>query len=372
VTTFDPNGADPALTAPGELATEQACVRFQRYLRNRGSDARVATFERITGGFETFIYRFTLAADGPETGHASPLLPPSRRLILRVYYRGGVVERSAWEAAVIAEVRLHGVPAPEVFLYEPDVQPLGGPFLVLDLAAGTRLDQAAPVAGKLTVVRMLRNFARAQAAIYGIDWPAGRALVPPAGSAGIGPFAWVPERLVAARHEIAVRGLRPLEPLVDWLEQHHHLIANEPEVLIHGDFHPLNVFVEGPRISGIIDWGAGGFANKHEDIGWSSLLIATASAVDAAEDKQLGQFRTVGHALYMASLWEACRVDRAQLQYGEVYAGLRWMLIFLPSYLPDAGPAVLNSDAVAFTTPRFVARVRSFIEKRTGLKLAIE
>jgi hypothetical protein len=65
-------------------------------------------------------------------------------------------------------------------------------------------------------------------------------------------------------------------------------------------------------------------------------------------------------------------VDRKKLRYGEVSAALRWMLIFLPSYLPNAGPPVLNPDAVAFTTPIYVQRVRRFIEKRTGLKLAIE
>jgi hypothetical protein len=48
------------------------------------------------------------------------------------------------------------------------------------------------------------------------------------------------------------------------------------------------------------------------------------------------------------------------------------MMVFLPTFLPDAGPPLLNSDAVAFTTPLYVKRVRRFIEKRTKLKLQIE
>jgi aminoglycoside phosphotransferase (APT) family kinase protein len=350
---------------------------MQRYLEGRGdgrgAGLQVVTCERISGGFETFIYSFRVA---PVSGDAcSPevtLLPLAERLILRIYRGPGTAARSAWEAAIIGRVRQDGIPAPAVYLYEPDPAPLGGPFLVLEFLRGGRLDQVATSAGKIAVLRLLRNFARAQAAIYAVDWPEGRTLAPGTEASDLGPFAWAADRVQAARRELERRGLTQVLPVVDWLEENHHLVAGAREVLIHGDYHPLNVFAEGTRITGIIDWGAGGFANKHDDMGWSSLLIATASAADRKEDRRIAPFRTIGHRFYLASLGEACRVDGDQLRYGEVYAGLRWLMIFLPSYLPDAGPPILNSDAVAFTTPLFVRRVRRFIEKRTKLKLAIE
>lgn len=360
-----------ALTSPEppEAALMQAAL--QRHLDKRDAGLRVSACERIAGGFETFIYGFRVErAEGRATDDS--LLPPGEQLILRIYRGPDVIERSTWEARVIERVRQEGVPVPRVYLHEPDPAPLGGPFLVLGFVAGTRLDQAALNAGPVAVVRIIRNYARAQASIYQIDWPEGRALVPAADDADVSPFAWAPQRLQAARRELQTRNLPQLLPVVDWLEQNHPLIERGGEVLIHGDFHPLNMFVEGSRISGVIDWGSGGFANKHEDIGWSSMLIATASAADRKEDRRLAPFRTVAHRVYLGCLWEACRLDRKQLRYGEVYAGLRWMLIFLPSYLPNAGMPVLNSDAVAFTTPLYVKRVRRFIEKRTKLKLAIE
>jgi aminoglycoside phosphotransferase (APT) family kinase protein len=355
--------------APPPVAEVQAAMA--RYLDGRGARLRVTECEHISGGFETFIYgirveRFDM--EGPPTA----LLPAGQRLILRIYGGLGVVERSTWEARIIERVRKEGVPVPPVYLYEPDPAPLGGPFLVIGLVTGTRMDQAALGAGPVAVVRMIRNFARAQAAIYKIDWPEGRSLIPPRGDSELGPLAWARERLLAARQELESRNLKQLLPVIDWLEAIRSSIEAGEEVLIHGDFHPLNVFVEGAQISGIIDWGSGGFANKHEDIGWTSMLIATATSADRKEDRKLAPFRTVARRVYLGWLWEACRLNRKQLRYGEVYAGLRWMLVFLPTFLPDAGPPLLNSDAVAFTTPLYVKRVRRFIEKRTKLKLQIE
>ncbi len=378
--------ATGALTSvPSDPVIVQAAL--QRYLDGRKAGLQVAACERISGGFETFIFGIRVesaanpavlvegslvSAAGVLEPHESSLLPVGERLILRIYRGPGDVERSTWEAAIIGRVRKDGIPAPAVYLHEPDPAPLGGPFLVLEFLAGGRLDEVASAAGKIAVLRLMRNFARAQAAIYAVDWPEGTELAHDMAASDLGPFAWAAGRVQAARRELESRGLTQVLPVVDWLEANQELVAGAPEVLIHGDYHFLNVFAEGTRITGIIDWGAGGFANKHDDIGWSSLLIATASAVDRKDDKRMAPFRTVGHRFYLASIWEACRVDGDQLRYGEVYAGLRWLMIFLPSYLPDAGPPILNSDAVAFTTPLFVKRVRRFIEKRTKLKLEIK
>jgi len=365
------------LEAPGVLQSDEPPPQMElqaamnRYLGGRGAGLRVTECERISGGFETFIYGIRverLYGDGPP----NTLLPAGERLILRIYRGPGVVERSTWEARIIERVRDEGVPVPPVYLYESDPTPLGGPFLLLGLVSGTRMDQAALGAGPIAVVRMIRNFARAQASIYKIEWPEGRSLVPATENTELGPLAWAPQRLAAARRELESRNLKQLLPVVDWLEANRSAIEAGEQVLIHGDFHPLNMFVEGAQISGIIDWGSGGFANKHEDIGWSSMLIATATSADRKEDRKLAPFRTVAYRVYLGCLWEACRLNRKQLRYGEVYAGLRWMMVFLPTFLHDAGPPFLNSDAVAFTTPLYVKRVRRFIEKRTKLKLQVE
>lgn len=359
---------------PGQMGAAPTAVwmqgALQRYLDRRGAGLRVVACETISGGYETFIFgiRFEAAA-GANT--LAPFLPTDRRLILRVYQGVNVVGRSGWEAATIAYVRGKGVVAPELHLYEADPEPLGAPFLVIGFVPGERLDQAALTAKPLTVLKLLRNYARAQTALHALEWPEGPALLAAATPDEFHALSWAPDRVQAARRELEVRGLTALLPVVDWLEANRGVLAAEPEVFVHGDFHPLNMFVQGTRISGIIDWGSSGFANRHEDIGWSSMLIATVSAVDKKEDRRLAPFRAMAHKIYLGCLWQARRLDRKQLRYGEVSAALRWLLIFLPSYLPNAGPPVLNPDAAALTTPLYVERVRRFIEKRTKLKIDI-
>jgi aminoglycoside phosphotransferase (APT) family kinase protein len=359
VSTSRPAAATPQ-PAPATIG-----AALTAYLARRGGQ-RVVACERVAGGYETFIYRLQLGGAGT--------LPAERPLILRVYQGPGVAERSAWEAAVTTRVRAAGVPVPAVHLYEPDFAPLGGPFLLLDLARGARMDEAAGDASPLTVVRMIRNFARMQTGIHQIEWPDGVRLAPGLRAGDdLGPFVWAPERLAQARRALAERRLEALLPLLDWLVTRQARLQepSAPRVLIHGDYHPLNVFMDGPRVADIIDWGAGGFAGAHEDIGWTSLLLATVTAADARQDRGFAPVRTLGQRAYIAAIWEATQLGRAWLRYGEVYAGLRWLLLFLPSVLPDAGPPLLNADARDFATPRYVRRVLAFINRRTSLKLEL-
>ncbi|HZU77929.1 MAG TPA: phosphotransferase, partial [Dehalococcoidia bacterium] len=226
-----------AVAAP--VISEESRARgeaLQRYLDEREAGVRVAGCARLSGGYETYIYEVRFeAAEG-----ATPVLPVDRPLILRIYHGPDVVARSGWENAVIARVRQDGIPAPEVFLYEPSLAPLGGSFLLLEFMRGKRMDEAALNAGPVAVIRMIRAFARAQAAVYRVQWPEAQAEArAPAAAGELGPLAWSGDRLGAARREIMARNLQPLLPIVDWLEENRRIVAGEPEVLIHGDFHPL-------------------------------------------------------------------------------------------------------------------------------------
>lgn len=367
---FAQNRAGAGSIAPAACGERPAAgavaAALERYLADRYPGLRVARCESVSGGYETFIYRLELRAEVPSAAGAPPAGQP---LVLRLYQGPGMAARSAWEAAAIARARAAGIPAPAVHLYEREAAILGAPFLLLDLARGERMDAAAAHASPLAVARMIRNFARVQIAIHRLDWPEGRDLAPGRnGGDDLGPFVWSPDRLAQARRALLARRLEALLPIVDWLEER-QAAARGPEVFIHGDYHPYNVFVTGGKVSDVIDWGAGGFAGAHEDIGWTSLLLATATAADPAADRSLAAVRTLGQRAYLAAIWEVCRIGRARLRYGEVYAALRWLLLFLPSALPDAGPSVLNPDARAFATPLYVRRVLAFVNRRTRLRL---
>lgn len=353
------------LTAPPRPSVNEIQAGLEACLRRHEQGVRVTAVEALFGGYETYIYRVQLAATRP-----SLHLPVDTPLILRLGWRPDATPAMAWEALAMDAARRAGIPAPEVYHNEPG-SPGIGPFLLMEQVRGKRFDQAALDAGITGSLRMIRAFARAQAAIYRVSWRPQPAAMPSLGGSMLAPFASREERLAALRLEIDARHMPYLAPALGWLEEHRTVLRQTRPVFMHGDCHPFNVFIEKGRISGIIDWSAAGFGDRHEDIGWSSMLIATATSEDPAEEKQLALFRSVGRRLYLAFLYEACRLDRDALRYGEVYGALRWLLIFLPTYLPDAGPPILNADAVAFTTPRYVQRVRSFLEQRTGLRLSL-
>ena len=334
----------------------------------RGLGVRVARAAPVLGGFETYIYRLELA---PTDLGGAPSLPIVTPLILRFGWRPDSAKAVVWESRAMEAARQAGIPAPRVYLVEPHLPKLGGAIMLMEVVCGVRLDQAALGAGIVEVIRLTRAYARMQAAIYHVPWRPATAQLPEIGRSALAPFASFEQRLHALDAEIETRGLLFLRPVLGWLQDHRGVIEQRRRVFLHGDCHPLNIFVEKDRVCGVIDWSAAGFGDRHEDIGWSSMLIATFTSADRAEDRRLGVFRTVGRWLYLAFLHDACRLDRAALRYGEVYGGLRWLLIFLPSYLPNAGPPVLNADAPAFTIPLYVRRVQRFLEQRTNLRLNV-
>lgn len=55
------------------------------------------------------------------------------------------------------------------------------------------------------------------------------------------------------------------------LEKHHSLCVMEKQTsapsIVHGDFHPGNILVDGGRVSGIIDFSFASISDKHADLG---------------------------------------------------------------------------------------------------------
>lgn len=80
-----------------------------------------ATPVRLTGGYDTAIYRFRLAAN-----NAAP-----SDLVLRLYPGANDVERARTESAVQNALASSDVPAPRVFFTRTDESVLGRPFIVM-------------------------------------------------------------------------------------------------------------------------------------------------------------------------------------------------------------------------------------------------
>jgi aminoglycoside phosphotransferase (APT) family kinase protein len=85
---------------------------------------------RMSGGFDATVLRFSLQS-GPD--------PYSRPLVLRLFHASIDPQRARREAAVQNALAELGYPAPRAFVAEARVEPLGGPFLIMERLAGRTL-----------------------------------------------------------------------------------------------------------------------------------------------------------------------------------------------------------------------------------------
>jgi aminoglycoside phosphotransferase (APT) family kinase protein len=196
----------------------------------------------LSGGFDTTILAFRLG--GAPAAWERPL-------ILRVMTRTDQGPRVLREVAVHAALVEAGFPAPRVLLHETELAPLGLPFLVMERLPGETMWSATAKVGPLAFLAMPRRLAELHVRLHRVSGDTVRAS---ARALGVDPAVMGVQADVERLHRRITReGLAGLRPAADWLVD--HLPAPvQAEVICHGDFHPLNIMVDGGRISGVIDW----------------------------------------------------------------------------------------------------------------------
>lgn len=63
-----------------------------------------------------------------------------------------------------------------------------------------------------------------------------------------------------------------LRAVIGWLTRHLPRPA-ESITLVHGDFRPANVLIDGDRVSAILDWELAHLGDAHDDLGWYTCSI---------------------------------------------------------------------------------------------------
>lgn len=235
---------------------------------------------RVLGGFDTLIYGFRLK--GAAEGWSGPL-------ILRVFHQHADPVRARWESAVQTALVQLGYPAPRVLLVGTTTEVVGGPFIIMERLPGRMMldDVVKPSRLFSALPRILgevpRVVAEAQAKLHALDpSPLLRALeaegLPAhgAGPAGVSQrVATVDGQLDQVQRRVEANALDGMKPGLQWLLERR---PPEPErpVICHGDFHPLNILMEGVRVSGVIDWANTTIADPAFDVGSTNVLLRLA------------------------------------------------------------------------------------------------
>ena len=166
------------------------------------------------------------------------------------------------EVAVLRALADTDVPSPTLRWADVDGTRLGRPALVMDLAPGTCdnyvLNGSRPLEQRVELAHRLYDL---MSMIHSLDV----ARVP---LDDPGPKA----ALAAVDHwdaELRKVQLEPepeLELVFAWLSA--HAPVSERTTLVHGDFKPGNVLLDGDEWTAVLDWETAHLGDPHEDLGW--------------------------------------------------------------------------------------------------------
>ena len=244
---------DPALVAGAVAAW--ASERFG------GPVAVAGEPSAIGAGFDSYIHRVAL------TGAALP--DPWRvPLIVRLLPSPDRASQAVREATVQGWCADRGYAAPRVLAVLAPEEGLGLPTQIMERAPGvTMLDAVGskPWRG-FRLVDQLAGLALALHALPTDGWPEGTV----SGASLVDQRLGLPRRVVAELDRPALAdALAHAEALSD-------AAMSGPSVVCHGDFHPLNVVVDGDRAS-VIDWTDAGLGPREADVARTLLLFQIAS-----------------------------------------------------------------------------------------------
>ena len=342
---------------------------------------------RILSGAENWI--FALRLRGAPAELAGPL-------ILRRYRPSRDPAGLRAEASLQRALAAQGYPAPRVPFVCEDPAALGGAYLLMERLPGRVLVGTAssllesfgsPARGARHLLRGVyeaahrapRELARLMLRLHALD-PA--PLIEALDEAGVGLRELTPAgRLADLERRAAAARLEGLAPPLAWLRER----CAEPPcvepappesesgrlVLCHGDLHFMNVLVEGPRVTGVVDWSRGhfAFADPAFDVGVTRALFSVRlpgvppglrPVVHAAQ----GRLRRGFCAHYARGR----AVDPEGVRWGEVYRLVREMV--------GAGEALRRRESAAldflreggnpWTLPEMRRSALAHIRRRTG------
>jgi aminoglycoside phosphotransferase (APT) family kinase protein len=285
--------------------------RLRRWLTDELEQAvRIENLRRTSAGYsrENWLFDATF-----ETGHLS--------LIARRDPAGSVLNTDRRiEATVLQALQRTDLPVPLLRWADLTGERVGRQTLVMDLAPGLCdgfvLNGELPIETRLGLARHLYGLL---ARIHLIDWQSldlGHVLEDP------GPNA----ALRAVDHwefELQRVQLEPepeLAVVITWLR------ANAPisprTVLVHGDFKPGNVLLEGDQVTVILDWETAHLGDPHEDLGWVT------NPLRAAEHR----IADVWEPEHLLAHWSQCTgidVDARSVHWWNVLANLKLAVIVL-------------------------------------------
>jgi len=338
--------------------------------------AKVARMSVLASGWETTVFEFTLEA----ASKSFAAIPVGQPMVLR-FYQGSVADaKGAREHTTIDRLFGAGYPVPRPYAFEADHRALGAPFLIMQKLAGGPLFavRSFPSAFK-TFSMAFVSFVRAQSNLHKFD-PASEALhdVPHAFTAIDGLTAGAPllDRVLAIIANRVENGPLPgLREALNLVTERAGRFRHSPNSLVHMDYHPLNVMVQGVRVTGVIDWVNTDVGDRHLDAAMTAVILSS-SALDKPRwmrDNVVGNgLRASFAALYMPLYHAMAPMDFERFRYCQAVAAL--LRLSMMGMMRARGPEVVGfrREAIAEVTPAVVRLLSRYATRKSGAAVRLE
>ena len=256
----------------------------------------------ITGGFETFTFGFRLSNASDEL---------SGPLILRLFRQRGHSHQGKREAAFQNALAGLGYPVPRVEIVA-EAPGLGGqPFNIMERVPGHTLGEEMIAPGADFPAEIAR-LAHIQARLHTIPTQPVQDALSESGIPSEQYNIW--NQFKVLQRYVEQPGLTHLAPLVEWLNAHRPA-DREHLVICHGDFQPFNVMMNDGKVSGVIDWPGGSFADPEYDVAVAITDMSILAGVVLPEARPM---LDAVPDLYAAGYRERGELDDDRLRYYQI------------------------------------------------------
>jgi aminoglycoside phosphotransferase (APT) family kinase protein len=338
--------------------------------------APISRLSVLASGWETTVFEFVLDA----ASKSFAALPAGVPMVLRFYQGSAANTKVVREHTTIDRLFNVGYSVPRPYLFEGDQGALGAPFLVMQRLAGGPLFaiRSFPSAFK-TFSLAFFSFVRTQARLHKFDPTSAGLRDIPRSYAPVGemsPEAPLLDRVLSIIANRVENGPLPgLREGLNLVTERAAKFRRSPASLVHMDYHPQNVMVDGVRVTGVIDWVNTDVGDRHLDAAMSAVILSS-SAMEKPwwmRDNAAGNgLRASFAGLYMPLYHAMAPMEFERFRYCQAVSAL--LRLSMLGMMRVRGPEAVGfrREAIAEVTPAVVRLLSRYATRKSGASVRLD
>ncbi|MHA1552424.1 MAG: phosphotransferase family protein [Candidatus Heimdallarchaeaceae archaeon] len=231
-------------------------------------NSKLNNYRQLQGGADTAIFEISFK------NH-------SKKYIQRIFRPKVSYEEAEFEYSVQKTLFENGINVPKTYLMKLTPNTRERSYFIMEKIEGTRLDQVFD-RNPEQLMQLIEKLLQELHKIHTID----PKLLPQILLPDIqkNPFAII-DQILKRRKSVIERfpkELNELKPVIDWLEDNKTNNPCKKLVVIHGDYHPLNIIVQEDQKFQILDWTGVHISDFRMDLGFPVVAISGLAKMNLA------------------------------------------------------------------------------------------